>query len=59
MDDNLNKHVSLAIPTNDGITIFPKMPGMVKCFIIYTTTDSRKFTLVEKRNNPFKKPCSI
>jgi len=54
MDDNINKHVLIAIPTNDGITIFPKMLGMAKYFFIYTTTDSRKFTLVEKRDNPFE-----
>lgn len=55
MDNNLNKHVFIAIPTNDGIAIFPEMLGMAKYFYIYTTTDGRQFTLIEKRNNPFEK----
>ncbi|MBN2275862.1 MAG: hypothetical protein JXK95_16155 [Bacteroidales bacterium] len=55
MDDNSNKHVLIAVPTNDGITIFPKMLGMAKFFFIYNTTDNKKFTLVEKRDNPFEK----
>jgi len=54
MADNLNMPVLIAVPTNDGITIFPKMLGMAKYFYIYSTTSSRQFTLVEKRPNPYE-----
>jgi predicted Fe-Mo cluster-binding NifX family protein len=54
MADNSNKPVLIAVPTNDGTTIFPKMLGMAKYFYIYSTTSSRQFTLVEKRPNPYE-----
>ena len=52
--NNSEKGVLIAIPTNDGITIFPKMLGMAKYFYIYTLTGDRQFTLVEKRSNPYE-----
>ncbi|MBN2519654.1 MAG: hypothetical protein JXB17_04050 [Bacteroidales bacterium] len=55
MNEKLKKHVFIAVPTNDGITVFPKMLGRARYFLIYTSTDNRKFTLVEKRDNPFEK----
>jgi len=54
MDNNSNKPVLIAIPTNNGKTIFPKMLGMAKYFYIYTTNGGRQFTLVEKRPNPYE-----
>jgi len=56
MTDNSNKPLLIAIPTNDGKTIFPKMLGMAKYFYIYTTTrtSSGQFELVEKRPNPYE-----
>jgi len=43
-----------AIPTNDGVTIFPKILGLARYFYIYSLTSDNKFTLVEKRLNPFE-----
>lgn len=54
MADNLNMPVLIAIPTNDGQTIFPKMLGMAKYFFIYKTHDGRQFELVEKRYNSYE-----
>lgn len=55
MDNDSQKSILIAIPTNDGETIFPKMLGMAKYFNIYQTTDGKQFTLVEKRVNPYEK----
>ncbi len=44
----------VAVATNDGKTVFPKMLGMAKYFYIYTTTDGARFDLVEKRTNPYE-----
>jgi predicted Fe-Mo cluster-binding NifX family protein len=46
--------ILIAIPTNDGNTIFPKMLGMAKYFYIYKTEDRKHFILVEKRVNPYE-----
>jgi len=54
MHNNSEKSILIAIPSNDGKTIFPKMLGMAKYFYIYSTTSSRQFTLVEKRYNPYE-----
>ena len=48
------KTLLIAIPTNDGKTIFPKMLGMAKYFYIYTKPCSRQFIFVEKRLNPYE-----
>jgi predicted Fe-Mo cluster-binding NifX family protein len=48
------KSLLIAIPTNEGKTIFPKMLGMARYFYIYTLTDDNQFTLVEKRPNPYE-----
>jgi len=45
--------IRIAVPTNDGINIFPKMLGMAKEIFIYETKNGTQFKLVEKRNNPF------
>ncbi|MBN2482143.1 MAG: hypothetical protein JXB19_10405 [Bacteroidales bacterium] len=44
----------IAVPTNDGKTVFTKMLGMAKYFLIYKTSDGRQFELVEKRFNPYE-----
>jgi predicted Fe-Mo cluster-binding NifX family protein len=46
--------VKIAIPTNDGINIFPKMLGMAKYMFIYEIENGDRFKLVEKRNNPYE-----
>jgi predicted Fe-Mo cluster-binding NifX family protein len=33
------KPVLIAVPTNDGATVFPKMLGMARYFYIYETLD--------------------
>ena len=45
--------MKIAIPTNDGETIFQKMFGMAKEFHIYEIIDS-DIRFLEKRNNPFE-----
>jgi predicted Fe-Mo cluster-binding NifX family protein len=54
MKNKADKSLLIAIPTNDGITIFKKMLGMAKYFYIYKTDDKIHFTLVEKRPNPYE-----
>jgi predicted Fe-Mo cluster-binding NifX family protein len=55
MKNNSDKPLLIAVPTNDDTTIFPKMLGMAKYFHIYSTTDGKHFTFVEKRVNPYEK----
>jgi len=43
----------IAVPTNDGKTIFPKMLGMAKEMYIYKVITNKKFELIEKRANPY------
>jgi len=45
--------IRIAVSTNDGINIFPKMLGMAKEIFIYETKNGTQFKLIEKRNNPF------
>ncbi|MBN2401102.1 MAG: hypothetical protein JXN64_01760 [Spirochaetes bacterium] len=54
MDSNLKKPLLIAIPTNDGKTIFPKMLGMARYFYIYSKTEKGSFILTEKRLNPYE-----
>jgi len=54
MKNKSDKLLLIAIPTNDGITVFPKMLGMAKYFSIYSTTDLKQFTFIEKRVNPYE-----
>jgi len=53
MSDTGNNSIKIAIPTNDGINIFPKMLGMAKYLYIYEINNESKFKLIEKRDNPF------
>jgi len=48
------KPLLIAIPTNDGKNIFPKMLGMARYFYIYSLTDDSQFALVEIRPNPYE-----
>ena len=46
--------VRIAIPTNDGINIFPGMLGMANEMFIYEIENETQFRLIEKRNNPYE-----
>ena len=54
MDKTKEDNMLIAVPTNDGINIFPKMLGMAKYMYIYQIEDG-KFRLIEKRDNPYEK----
>jgi len=47
-------HTLIAVPTNDEVTIFPKMLGMADKMFIYEL-NGEKPKLLEKRNNPYAK----
>ncbi|MCK4653306.1 MAG: hypothetical protein KAU01_02555 [Candidatus Cloacimonetes bacterium] len=49
----MKKNIKIAIPTNNGKTIFPKMLGQAKEFRIYSLND-KEVIFIEKRNNPFE-----
>jgi len=49
------KSIKIAIPTNDGISIFPRMLGMTKEIFIYEIVDENTFRLIEKRMNPYER----
>jgi len=53
MDENREKQIKIAIPTNDGKNIFTKMLGMAEKIYIYEVV-GKKFRLIEKRNNPYE-----
>ena len=53
IDTNKENSIRIAVPTNDGINIFPKMLGMAKEMFIYEIENGDQFKLIEKRNNPF------
>src|SRR6056297_2115304 len=44
----------IAVPTNDGVDIFPKMLGMAKYLYIYKI-ENGTYRLIEKRDNPYEK----
>ncbi|MEA3421533.1 MAG: NifB/NifX family molybdenum-iron cluster-binding protein, partial [Acidobacteriota bacterium] len=54
INSNKKDRVRIAIPTNDGINIFPKMLGMAKKMFIYEIENGTQFRLIEKRNNPYE-----
>jgi predicted Fe-Mo cluster-binding NifX family protein len=54
MDINKENSVKIAIPTNDGINIFPRMLGMAKTIVIYEIENGTQFRLIEKRTNPYE-----
>lgn len=49
------KHALIAIPSNDGINIFPKMLGMAKYMFIYEIEKEGKLKFLGKRTNPYEK----
>ena len=53
MKENREKHIKIAIPTNDGKNVFTKMLGMAEKIYIYEIV-GKKFRLIEKRNNPYE-----
>ena len=54
MDIKEKSNVRIAIPTNDGINIFPGMLGMAKEMFIYEIKNEMQFRLIEKKNNPYE-----
>lgn len=53
MKVNKENIVRLAVPTNDGINIFPRMLGRAKEMFIYEIKEGMKCKLIKKRKNPF------
>ena len=51
---NKENNVRIAIPSNDGINIFPGMLGMAKTLFIYEIENGTHFRLIEKRINPYE-----
>jgi len=49
------KSIKISIPTNDGISIFPRMLGMTKEIFIYEIVDGKTFRLIEKRTSPYER----
>ena len=49
----MKNKIKIAIPTNDGENIFPKMLGRAKEFHVYEIKE-KKFRFIEKRNNPYE-----
>jgi predicted Fe-Mo cluster-binding NifX family protein len=54
LDIKKENSVRIAIPTNDGINIFPGMLGMAKEIFIYEIKNGKQFRFVEKRTNPYE-----
>jgi predicted Fe-Mo cluster-binding NifX family protein len=54
MNINKENNVRIAIPSNDGINIFPGMLGMAKEMFIYEIENGTHFRLIEKRTNPYE-----
>ncbi|NQT65157.1 MAG: hypothetical protein HQ554_03150 [FCB group bacterium] len=52
-DKKLINELKIAIPTNDGENLFPKMLGLAKEFYIYEIRN-KKIKFIEKRKNPFE-----
>lgn len=53
LGDDKDDGVRIAIPTNDGVNIFPGMLGRAKEMFIYEVKKGIEFRLIEKRINPF------
>jgi len=52
-DRKLTNEIKIAIPTNDGENVFPKMLGLTKEFYVYEIINN-KIEFIEKRKNPFE-----
>jgi predicted Fe-Mo cluster-binding NifX family protein len=53
-DRNKRKDIRIAVPTNDEVTIFPKMLGMAEKMFVYELSGDH-IKLLEKRTNPYAK----
>ena len=53
MEKREKKPIRIAIPTNDGITIFRGMLGRAQKMYIYGIENGAQVRLVEKRTNPY------
>jgi len=53
VENHEKKPIRIAIPTNDGITIFRGMLGRAKKIYIYVIENGAQVRLVEKRTNPY------
>jgi len=52
VNSNKERHVRIAVPTSDGMTIFQGMLGKAKEICIYEIENGMQFRLIEKRSNP-------
>ena len=59
MGNRKKKPIRIAIPTNDGITIFRGMLGRAKKMYIYGIENGAQVRLVKKELTPIQKLCSI
>ena len=53
-DRDKRKDIRIAVPTNDEVTIFPKMLGMAEKMFVYELSEDH-IKLLEKRTNPYAK----
>lgn len=53
MENHKTTPIRIAIPTNDGITVFRGMLGRAKKMYIYEIGNGIQVSLVEKRTNPY------
>jgi len=46
------RSIKIAVPTNDGVTVFPKMLGMAKTFFIYEKVkeDVEKYSVIKGKS---------
>lgn len=52
---NAKNKILLAVPSNDGVTIFEKMLGMAKYFKIFRIKqNTHEFEFIEIRENPYQ-----
>jgi predicted Fe-Mo cluster-binding NifX family protein len=45
--------MKIALPSDDGVTIFPRMLGRARQFFIYELNNSGEVSFLEKRINPY------
>jgi len=53
MNEVIKKTVKVAVPTDDGVSIFPKMLGMAREMFIYEIRKGGESKFLEKRENPY------
>ena len=47
--------MKIAVPSNDGVTIYNGMLGRAKQFLIFLSYSDKNFKLIEERENVFEK----